>query len=1248
MKYFLIDNTKIKPLFELLFFVFFLLNSGFAQENQWKKIRLGAGGWLTGLSIHPSGSLILAKSDVSNAWKWNENNKEWTPLITASSMPADRVNLYKYRGVLSINSAPSDKNLIYMAFDNTIFKSVDQGDTWVTTNFPNIRMSANRDESKLHGERLSIDPNNKNVVYFGSINNGLYKTTNGGDSWQVVSNILKGTEKRGIREIIFDPNSGTTNGRTNTIYLNIDGVGVYKSTDAGTSWINITAGSGFSNSVEFTDMEIAGNGHLYVSTRQFGCRKYNKNTWQNITPNNETNIADVAVDPFNNNRVIVKARGDKPFYRTTNANSSSPSWTKLTWSTADSDIPWFKTLGDGGWMSVGEITFDPIIEGKLWRAGGIGTWVSTDTNDSDISWTGLSYGQEHMVNNDIVALKNGNVIAGLWDRAMFVKKPTNFEEYADRYYPNTRFNSTWDIDVSPSNPNFVVTITEDHRFCCYDDEHRNSGYSMDGGLTWTKFESMPEPNEVNSIFGNIAVSANDINNIVWLPVGNKPAYYTKDRGKTWKKINMPCNSGNCCIHAFYLEKKVLVADRVLPNTFYIYDWGNGKIFKSEDGGVNWSTQGSVPPNAWHAKLISVDGKAGHLLYSHGPNGVAEDGVHGVYLSTDGGATWNEISNTDKVNNIAVGKAAPNSNYPTIFIQGEVNGDFGYHMSIDRGSSWKKIGTYIQGNFNQAKVMQGDPFIYGRLYVGPGSDGIYYYDINDVNCPSSGTPCDDGDPNTENDVEDGNCNCAGTPINQPEKEICSLNTQLTIDGSDADWSQNSYPLSNKILGNVTSDNDLSAKFQAQWDSEYLYILVDVTDDDLSNDSEQPYQDDSVEIYIDGGNEKSSSYDNNDHQLVFQYNSGTVYHYPANQQNPSGVNFAQTSKNSGYTLETRIAWSFIGINPEIDKPFGLDIHVNDDDNGGNRDKKITWNASSDIAWQNTAVFGTVSPKECLPVNTGADKICLENNNTPIIDGRNNDWPLNSLSIENQIVGTSSNQKSQFQTKWDSEYLYILVDVVDDILQNDSEKPYQDDSVEIYIDGDNSKSSSYDQNDHQLIFEYNNQNVYHYPANQQNPTGVTFAQTKTNSGYMIEAKIAWSFIGLNPNTGNRLGLDIHINDDDDGGDRDRKTAWNANQDIAWKDTSVFGSLQLDDCKKAKITSKTALNFFPNPTKDNLHIVFPSELKEEYVLKIYNISGTVIETKFIKEKNYILDTSELHSNLYFISITGKKYSYKAKFLKE
>ncbi|NND07620.1 MAG: T9SS type A sorting domain-containing protein, partial [Saprospiraceae bacterium] len=57
----------------------------------------------------------------------------------------------------------------------------------------------------------------------------------------------------------------------------------------------------------------------------------------------------------------------------------------------------------------------------------------------------------------------------------------------------------------------------------------------------------------------------------------------------------------------------------------------------------------------------------------------------------------------------------------------------------------------------------------------GNGSVYYVTITDANncsktdsaiietnCPSLGTPCDDGDADTYNDQEDGNCNCLGTP------------------------------------------------------------------------------------------------------------------------------------------------------------------------------------------------------------------------------------------------------------------------------------------------------------------------------------------------------------------------------------------------------------------------------------------------------------------------------------------------------
>ena len=1234
------------------------LNQTFSQE--WKPIKLGAGGWLTGMVIHPSGSPVYARSDQNNLWRWDENRKIWDRLITTETMPSEEIDQYKYLGVLSVATAASDKNLVYMAYKNSIFKSTNQGDTWVNTNFPtkdNPRgttyMNPNITESKLAGERLVVDPVNNDVVYFGSFDDGLYRTTDGGNSWNVVAGVPSGAAGLGIRQVLFDPTGGNTNGKTNVIYMDIDGVGVYKSINAGNSWINITSGSDFDTTVRFTDMEVSANGLLYVSAFGSGCKVYNKTSWRDFTPPGQTNIAEIAIDPFDNNRVLLKGLGNQPFFRTLNASDATPTWTSMLWDISKSDIPWFK-FDDLPWVSEGEIMFDPAVKDRLWMCEGIGSWRTSDVNDDTISLEGTSNGQEHMVNNDIAVVENGNVIVALWDRPIFVKKPENFDQYADKYYPSDRFNSAWSLATTPANKNFVAAIIEDHRYCCYDEEHRNSGYSMDGGETWTRFETFPENNNVNSIFGNIAVAANSIDNIVWMPSFNKPIQYTEDRGKTWQVANMPDITESCCLHAEYIQKQVLVADKVAPNTFYVYDWGDGKIHKSTDGGANWSAQGSVPEGGWHAKLLAVDGEEGNLLFSSGQNGDRDS--HGIMMTTDGGLTWTEMTNTDKVGSIAVGKAVPNSDYPTIFISGEVNNVLGYHMSTDKGESWKKIGdTYPFNDYAYARVMTGDPFKYGRLYIAQSSNGVLYIDADGTNnCPAANTTCDDGNPNTEDDVEDGNCNCSGTPIidNTTDEEMCIVDTELTIDGYANDWSEKIIPVSNVILGSVNSTEDLSASFQTQWDENYLYVLIDVKDDILINDSENSYEDDSVEIYIDGGNEKATVYDSNDHQLVFSYGSDIVSYFPANQSNPNGVSFAQRETDSGYVTEAKIAWSFIGITPpSLDHAIGIEIMVNDDDAGGNRTEKIAWNSTENIAYTDTSVFGEFLTTSCLGTPTNEEMCIVDTELT--IDGYANDWSEKIIPVSNVILGSVNSAEdlsASFQTQWDENYLYVLIDVKDDILINDSENSYEDDSVEIYIDGGNEKATVYDSNDHQLVFSYGSDIVSYFPANQSNPNGVSFAQRETDSGYVTEAKIAWSFIGITPpSLDHAIGIEIMVNDDDAGGNRTEKIAWNSTENIAYADTSVFGEFLIGDCKSPKqlFNLETTIRLYPNPTEDQLYVDFPVEAGENYTIKIIDVTGKLVQTYSVKGRSNIIDISKLQSDLYFITFTsGTKY-FTTKFLK-
>ena len=60
-------------------------------------------------------------------------------------------------------------------------------------------------------------------------------------------------------------------------------------------------------------------------------------------------------------------------------------------------------------------------------------------------------------------------------------------------------------------------------------------------------------------------------------------------------------------------------------------------------------------------------------------------------------------------------------------------------------------------------------------------------------------------------------------------------------------------------------------------------------------------------------------------------------------------------NGYRLEASIPWVMLGVRPRNGMQIGFDIQINDDDNGDQRDAKISWNATLDEAWKNPRLFG-----------------------------------------------------------------------------------------------------------------------------------------------------------------------------------------------------------------------------------------------------------------------------------------------------
>jgi hypothetical protein len=193
--------------------------------------------------------------------------------------------------------------------------------------------------------------------------------------------------------------------------------------------------------------------------------------------------------------------------------------------------------------------------------------------------------------------------------------------------------------------------------------------------------------------------------------------------------------------------------------------------------------------------------------------------------------------------------------------------------------------------------------------------------------------------------------------QMPAELAKATSKPAIDGKVDDvWAAaKSYDLKNNLYKPVSGPADCSASFKAMYDNDNLYILVDVNDEELKHDSPEFYNDDCVEIFIDADNGKATSYGEKDHTYDFVWDAAAPVMGKRGQPVNDGTQFAFAKTEKGYRLEVQFPWATLKGKPSPGAMFGLDIHVNDDDDGGERDSKLTWSDKKDNAWQNPRAFG-----------------------------------------------------------------------------------------------------------------------------------------------------------------------------------------------------------------------------------------------------------------------------------------------------
>ena len=590
--------------------------------------------------VYVGGGEFAMRGNVSHGdgmWKTTDGGKTWT-----------NIGLNDTRQISKVRVHPSNPDLVYVAAqghvwgpnaERGVFRSKDGGKSWSKILF--------RDDSTGAAD-LSMDPSNPNVLYAGfwqahrrpwmlvsgGKGSGMFKSTDGGDTWTEITR--RPGLPAGLWGNIGISVSGANPQRVYAI-IEADEGGVFRSDDAGATWTRVNAERKLRQRAWYYTKIYADPKNpdvVYASNVQFQVSRDGGKTWSNISaPHGDSH--DLWIAPDNPLRMIEANDGGANV-----STDGAKSWTEQDYATAQfyhvsttNHFP-YKVCGaqqDNSTLC-GPSRYPGGISMDLWQdaGGGESGFVTPLPNNPDIVFAG-SYGGL-LTRKDMRTGLERNV--NPW--------PLNpmGHDAADSKY---RMQWTFPIVVSPHDPKtlyvgssvlFKTTDEGESYSAISPDLSRNDPRTLGpSGGPITKDQTSVE------YFGTVfAVAESPVTRgVIWTGSDDGLVQITRDNGRTWTNVTPPLLKEREWARISSVE-----ASRFNPAVAYVaanrfqMDDQEPYLFRTSDYGRTWtridgSGQANGIPATEFTRVVREDEARRGLLFA--------GTERGVWASLDDGATW---------------------------------------------------------------------------------------------------------------------------------------------------------------------------------------------------------------------------------------------------------------------------------------------------------------------------------------------------------------------------------------------------------------------------------------------------------------------------------------------------------------------------------------------------------------------------------------------------------------------------------